>query len=189
MGGSSSEQAWTGPQSWPPDVTRRAGSCSEGGPVQWGLMCHGKWSHGTPPCGQTDRQTHKTENITFLQLCWRVVKNCRFYPLEDIPGLKKTGGLGKCNRNRQTEWHPDRQKDRQTDIINIDLHTDNKDRHLWIWYHIFYQESHFNWLARLWRNMTLFGLYRVCKISGQTSHLLMCMKHYMSSFSYLETQV
>ena len=50
-----------------------------------------------------DRHTHMTENLTFLQLRWRVVTNCTFYRLEDIPGLKKTDGLGKCNRKRQTE--------------------------------------------------------------------------------------
>ena len=40
-----------------------------GNPVQWGPMLHGWWSHGTP----LDRQTDRTENITFPQLRWRAV--------------------------------------------------------------------------------------------------------------------
>ena len=67
-GGSSSEQVWTGLQSWPPNIRVGVGLVSGGGGLlQWGLRYHGNTPHPW-----TEWQTH--ENITFPQLRWQAVK-------------------------------------------------------------------------------------------------------------------
>ena len=79
---SSSEQVWTNIQSWLPDVTsgdRVCGPCTVGG-AGWALFRGGL--HGEVQCitGNGHTGPHWTEwpadtceNITFPQLCWRVV--------------------------------------------------------------------------------------------------------------------
>ena len=68
-------------------------------PVQWGLMLGGGTMGWGPPwwspmhCHKgplMNRQTKTTENITFLQLRWRVVKNLNVFSLEiRIPAARR----------------------------------------------------------------------------------------------------
>ena len=116
--GSSSEQVWTGPQSWLPGVTTRGlrartrvgrqgslyrwglgpgGPCKEGRGSLYGKI-KGNMSNGhmgTPI--PVDRQTDMTENIPFQELHWGAVINFEHLKISNYPLFpNKEGNSFKC---------------------------------------------------------------------------------------------